>query len=537
MANIPDVNFNKIPNKGVKFNQNEYYEGNFDKINQQIVPKVNELDDKVNIDIPAQLAENTQLLNDAIDGDIQAVLNSEVVATDINNKLTALETTYAPRLDMVEVGAVSRKVETVRKKYVVMLDDDGYKEVLTRLKPIADEKGFKFSMALLPKYMNDNDPRTMTWAEVQQLLSEGHDGLSHSVSHLSFQTLTPTQIEYELKESKRLLAEKGIIADHFVYPGGGRSYEIDNQVRKYYQSAVATGSGEINQIPLDQYNVRRSYFDEYDLNYHKAGVDRLVAADHGVLVFMMHAHFPVWADGSKGQELRDLVDYIRANNLEIVTYGEAIKYLVNRVDVGSKGEGKYFKVGPDGTMHGHTLDEINLERASVKHPKNSLSFDTLPNFFKKRHITITDFNNAQTGTAFPEGKSGMLVTYMADDAGYQYWYPYSSDNVYIRRKVAEQNAWTVFALQPNKPILYLRTNLQFGTINPNSTKKMVVAMPGVAYGSDMAVVNCRGGSVAGVMLNATVLPTTNEVEIQAANITTNAIVFPPTQDVMIRVFK
>jgi hypothetical protein len=76
MANIPDVNFNKIPDKSVKFNQNEYYESNFDKINEQIVPKVNELDDKVNIDIPSQLADidqekvqNFKLKNEVVNGD------------------------------------------------------------------------------------------------------------------------------------------------------------------------------------------------------------------------------------------------------------------------------------------------------------------------------------------------------------------------------------------------------------------------------------------------------------------------------------
>jgi hypothetical protein len=70
MANIPDVNFNKIPNKGVKFNQTEFYESNFEKINQQIVPKVNELDaqladieQEVNVTIPAQLSAITTDVN------------------------------------------------------------------------------------------------------------------------------------------------------------------------------------------------------------------------------------------------------------------------------------------------------------------------------------------------------------------------------------------------------------------------------------------------------------------------------------------
>jgi hypothetical protein len=80
MANIPDVNFNKIPNKGVKFNQAEYYESNFDKINQRIVPKVNELDDKVNIDIPSQLAETDQRIDLLV---TTPVPTGEIIAEEI----------------------------------------------------------------------------------------------------------------------------------------------------------------------------------------------------------------------------------------------------------------------------------------------------------------------------------------------------------------------------------------------------------------------------------------------------------------------
>ena len=42
------------------------------------------------------------LVNDVIGGEIQSVLNNELVATDIANKLLAKETEYAPRLTTVE---------------------------------------------------------------------------------------------------------------------------------------------------------------------------------------------------------------------------------------------------------------------------------------------------------------------------------------------------------------------------------------------------------------------------------------------------
>lgn len=123
MTNIPNIDFNKVTDKdNTLFNQTQYYEGNFDKINQQVVPKINELDNsmgaaegrldlaeadlddhegrigdvelgkvdkvagkqlstedftteektKLNVDIPAQLAEKVQnfkIKNEVVNGD------------------------------------------------------------------------------------------------------------------------------------------------------------------------------------------------------------------------------------------------------------------------------------------------------------------------------------------------------------------------------------------------------------------------------------------------------------------------------------
>lgn len=49
-------------------------------------------------DIKTEYQNLAELVNDAIDGDLQAAVNSEAMQTDIENKLNALETSYAPRL-------------------------------------------------------------------------------------------------------------------------------------------------------------------------------------------------------------------------------------------------------------------------------------------------------------------------------------------------------------------------------------------------------------------------------------------------------
>jgi peptidoglycan/xylan/chitin deacetylase (PgdA/CDA1 family) len=237
-------------------------------------------------------------------------------------------------MQQATTGVFSRKSKTTTKKVCVFLDDDGRSEAFTIFKPIADEKNFKFTFALLPKFVSDGVADYMTWAQIKQLQSEGHDFASHSVQHLKLDTLTLDVAEAELRDSKQLLKDQGIYVDHFVYPGGGYNRDVANLARKYYKSAVSIDYG-INVPPIEQYTVPRVQADSNTLAYLKTRVDQLNAMTSGMIVFEMHSFFPDWT-AAKQQDLRDLVDYIRSLNIEIMTYSQAFDYFGNVVDIGSK---------------------------------------------------------------------------------------------------------------------------------------------------------------------------------------------------------
>jgi hypothetical protein len=164
---------------------------------------------------------------------------------------------------------------------------------------------------------------------------------------------------------------------------------------------------------------------------------------------------------------------------------------------------------------------------------NTLTFATAPSTFKANSYSITNFNNASTETQFPETKAGFLITHKGIDNAVQYWYPYQSDNVYIRRQHNTTDTWLAF--RNIFPINYSAT-LDFGTVSANSTKELSVTITGVAYGSDVAVVNPRGSLIAGLIWGATV-NTDNTVTVRVANVTTAAITVPSTQVFMLKVFK
>jgi len=77
MSNVPNVNFNKIPNNGVQFNQKQYYEDNFDKINDELVSNVNAQLNDIEQDFSAQLAEKANLYPMYFDGALGEYANVE----------------------------------------------------------------------------------------------------------------------------------------------------------------------------------------------------------------------------------------------------------------------------------------------------------------------------------------------------------------------------------------------------------------------------------------------------------------------------
>jgi peptidoglycan/xylan/chitin deacetylase (PgdA/CDA1 family) len=61
-----------------------------------------------------------------------------------------------------------------------------------------------------------------TWAQLQEIMQSGLITVaSHTVNHLRLDTLSPEKIDYELKESKRVLEQQlGVPIQYFTYPEG-----------------------------------------------------------------------------------------------------------------------------------------------------------------------------------------------------------------------------------------------------------------------------------------------------------------------------
>lgn len=321
----------------------------------------------------AQLNENMQLLNDVIDGSIQAVLESELVATDIANKLNAKETEYAPRL--TEVERATKKVYTkstkVMKPLISFYLDDGYSKDYSIVFPKAQTLGFPLTICL----HNEAD----SWlsanpTQLHELISAGWEVHAHTEIDQDLRLLTYEQQLQTMKNNKDFLKNLGVETKGICYPRGYTNADTLKAARELFEVGMGSEYGKINKSPIDTYFINRELVDMYAKSTLEAMVDDVIA-NGGWIVFYTHTgQFP-----TNQSKFFELMDYVATKNVDVVTVSQAMAYYANTLDIGDKKHSTDFvKVGADGT-----LDITNLP------------------------IAIQNYGtqiNSKAGTDFPSGK-------------------------------------------------------------------------------------------------------------------------------------
>ena len=364
-----------------------------------------------------------------------ALVDSEMIAQNVETKLTEKELTYAPRLLSAEQQLAENTVLrpfSTRTKYqeskpiITFIDDDARIEAYTILREIALEKGFKFNSAVYGKPLQNGEADTMTVTQLLTLQAEGNEILSHGwVRNAELGLLDPSLYHREFGDSKLYLKSLGLDVNSFVYQGGSYNDEVLNTIPYYYDSAFTVESAINKQSgkPLDMYKIKRPSLDDSDLATAKGYVDSLVA-DGGWLVFTSHFFYAQWATPEKQQELRDLIDYINLNGIDIVTVKEGLEIHGNIIDYG-KLTSNYLKVDKQGRIFSKYF-------GGKANPANSVFVDTLPSFFAENSMNITLHNGATTATGFPVSNLGTLVTIKGlANLVEQTWYPYLTNNTKV----------------------------------------------------------------------------------------------------------
>jgi large repetitive protein len=118
---------------------------------------------------------------------------------------------------------------------VCITDDDGEKYSCQKLLELAAKYKVKVSLGIVAEWVGDGD--TVSWDDLRAGLSQGFlQVASHTMSHPHLTTLSNDDLDWEFKESKRLLEQElNTPIDTIFYPYGEYNARVVGQARRYYK--------------------------------------------------------------------------------------------------------------------------------------------------------------------------------------------------------------------------------------------------------------------------------------------------------------
>lgn len=328
---------------------------------------------------------------------------------------------------------------------ITFIDDDGTREVYTRLMPIFREKEVGFGSSIITGFIDNTG--YMTLQQLKECHDNGLETLSHTYNVTTNLTdgYTDEQIEAQLRDSQEWLKNNGFEYEGFVYPQNTENFNIRKITRRYYNYAFGP-IGFNDSGYLEHSRIKRIAFGSWTnsnptvngnnekntLAYYKACVD--YAKENKIwLVFMSHiAQQPLEQDDI----LRELIDYIKSQGIPILKPSEAFRIKANKLSIGEIEE-NHIWINDNG---------IKSNALTVWEPYNGRTAQSPITDYEKGRITIIQYLASYNG-GFP-ANTGISATYrsdLTDQLSFQIFYDAANGEVYKRHW--KNNQWGEFAVQ------------------------------------------------------------------------------------------
>ena len=191
-------------------------------------------------------------------------------------QMQALKDANIPVISMSDLLAWKRGEKNIPDASVVITLDDGWLGVHQFAYPILKEFGYPFTLYLYKKYVASGG-RSMTIAQIKEMLEGGAELGSHSVSHqpmaLMSRSKSPEQYQTwlteEIVESKRWLEETfKVPCKTFAYPYGNKTDTIVKQVMDAgYEAAVTVNPQKTSWDTPNGLLPRFTQLGDQDANY------------------------------------------------------------------------------------------------------------------------------------------------------------------------------------------------------------------------------------------------------------------------------
>lgn len=165
----------------------------------------------------------------------EKVGRSDMVITHdtFRSQMQALKDANIPVISMSDVLAWKRGEKNIPDEAVVITMDDGWEGVYQYAFPILKEFHYPFTFFLYKNYINRGG-RSMTIAQIKEMLAYGAEVGSHSVSHQDLRAkhgkseeAYQAWLKEEISGSKKYIDELlGVSCKVFAYPYGNKSADI-----------------------------------------------------------------------------------------------------------------------------------------------------------------------------------------------------------------------------------------------------------------------------------------------------------------------
>lgn len=152
-----------------------------------------------------------------------------ISAPKFREQMQAIKDSKIPVIALDDVMAWKRGEKNIPEESIVITMDDGWEGVYQHAFPVLKEFGFPFTVYLYKKYVNIGG-RSLSWAQIKEMMASGCSVGSHSVSHENLKKRpknAAAEADYqqwvltELKDSREFLEQNlKIKCTSFAYPFG-----------------------------------------------------------------------------------------------------------------------------------------------------------------------------------------------------------------------------------------------------------------------------------------------------------------------------
>ena len=148
--------------------------------------------------------------------------------------------------------------ECLPSSMITFTFDDGCLSTYTRAFPILEKYSYPATAFIITSAVGE--PGYMTIEQILDLVNNGWEIGSHTVSHADLTQLSDGQLSYELLESKQYLESFGLKVENFSSPYGNYDERVIKAVAQYYVSHRITWPAGLNDLPLkdseDRYHLK-----------------------------------------------------------------------------------------------------------------------------------------------------------------------------------------------------------------------------------------------------------------------------------------